>query len=388
MRRTLVLGSVIGALLACLSLRAIVLATVRSTSDDLHAARLPEDLRRAEAAFDGIRLEITRALLVGAQHESLRRALVTNDDTARRRRAFEAVEAIARDLGEGALRDLGRPDFVALVDASGRTVVRDLDPNRMRGRELAREIPAIERAIRTGRAAHGMHARSTDGTVLLVVAQPLEGGQALVAAHPMGDGIARRMAAACGSDVGLLAAGRVLGNSRSSAALLATLGRAGRDSSRSDTAEIEGESLRIDLAPLATALDVPVTLARVAEADATGMETLLGRLLLGASAVLALVAYLFADRLARRALVPVATLEHALLAVMNGQERLGVELRSDELGGLAFRMEQVIETLLERAGGARRPRSVGRDALSSAGAVQASATEVMLRPMELVASSS
>lgn len=385
MRRTLVLGSLIGVLLVSLLVREIVLAMVRSRSAELRAQVLPAHRDRAEGALDVLRLELARALLVGEQHESLRRALASTDDTARRRRGFDALEAIARDLGAGSLRDLGRPDFVALVDATGRVLVRDLDPNRMRGHALEAEIPALERARRTGQSSFGTFRRAADGAVLVTAAEPLVGGEALVVAYQLGDGIARRMAAASGQEVGIVIEGKLLGSSMAEgAARDAVFAARAAPADPSVAVETEEGEQWIDVSSLDGLHDVPVSMAIVSSADEAGVQAALGNVLLAAAFVLAGLAYVLADRLAKRVLAPVARLEDALLAVMNGQESLGITVESEELGGLAFRMEQVIETLRDRASAAvrRRPSLVTSTEPSSA-TVQTASPGVILRPAEL-----
>lgn len=387
MRRMLVLGSVIGVFVTSLLVREIVLATVRSTAAERHAQLVPARRARAQAAIDMLRLQLSRALMQGEQDETLRRALSSTDDNTRRRRGFEAVESVARDLGQGSLRDLGRPDFVALVDSSGRVLVRDLDPNRMRGNAISSEIPTVAEARRTGRSSFGTSVRAADSSVLFVAAEPLEGGEALVVAYQLGDGIARRMADAAGAEVALGLADRWIGTSLpAGSARDAIAGVSLADAPAS--VETERGELRLDVSPSNALGDRPFTMAIVAEGDASGLEASLGRILLALSFGLAGLAYVLANLLARRVLEPVAQLEDALLAVMNGQESLGVTVESEEIGGLAFRMQQVIETLRQAPSGSAKPRS--RPVHSTepfAGTVQRPTTGVILGRAELGATS-
>lgn len=386
MRRKLVLGSVAFVMISMLLGREIVLATVRSRAEASRSTELPIARARATAELTALRAELMRAILAGERSESFRRAIGSTDDTARRRRMFECLEEIALDLGRSALPDLGRPDIAAFVDVAGRVVVRDHDPNRLRGRALAADVPVVARALREGRPAFDLARREDDGATLLVAVDPVVEHGAIVVAYQLGDGIARRLASAAGHDVAFVSSSGVLGASLREASVREAVGASvASGASHGGEATIAGEAVdvAVDGAPLALFADVPVTLALVQPVDADGLAADLGRVLLLVTVVAGALAYLLANLLARRVLAPVGRLEDALLAVMNGQETLGVAIESEELGGLSFRIEQVIETLRQRAQLAASGLARGPAAVRATSPVQNVAAGVILGPAEL-----
>ena len=115
-------------------------ATIRTVEFDVsRAQRMHSDITRLEA------LEF--ANLVGglAHRASVVGIFSKSDETARRQAAFEQAEQLNGLLQTGGAR---KADIVAILDAEGKVIARDLNVNAMYGEDLRSKFPAVGTALR------------------------------------------------------------------------------------------------------------------------------------------------------------------------------------------------------------------------------------------------
>jgi len=115
-------------------------STVRSVEADVsRAQRMHGDIARLEA------LEF--ANLVGglARRPAVVAVFSKGDDNGRRQAAFEQCEKLNGFLQTGGAR---KADIVAIIDAEGKVVARDLNVNAMFGEDLRSKYPAVASALR------------------------------------------------------------------------------------------------------------------------------------------------------------------------------------------------------------------------------------------------
>jgi hypothetical protein len=146
------IGLVAAAVLLALTVCEYVLVTgplkeaaTREVEDQVgRGERLHSELARLEA------LDFTNLVATLSRRAGLAAVFDRSDETARRQAAFEECEAINNKLA--AQR---KADIVAIVDAQGRVVARDLNVNAMFGEDVRKQFPSVEAAMK-GAPAHGI----------------------------------------------------------------------------------------------------------------------------------------------------------------------------------------------------------------------------------------
>lgn len=296
-----------------------------------------------------------------ASTEAVVGAFAALDEDGRRRRAFEAAQAVAAWFQDPSRGRGGRPDIVAITDGAGKVIARDTDQNRMFGEVLTTSMPSLRRVLATGAAAHDAWRLGDENKVLRVAIAPIRSPEGtiiggLVVGYDVTDTIATDAARLLGRDVAFLVEGRVYASSQTlSGAPAADLGRAitgpQRDALRAALAGATSSPLRLTLGdhervgvlaqlPMMTA----VPMAYAVLGDRTAAQELAGTanyiLLLMGVALIIVIAYGFI--VSNAILDPIEDIEEGVLAVINGRHDLRIEVEGEELGGLAYRVNQLI----------------------------------------------
>ncbi len=132
-------------------------AATREVEDQVgRGQRLHSELSRLEA------LDFTNLVATLSRRAGLAAVFDRSDETARRQAAFEECEAINGKLG--AQR---KADIVAIVDAQGKVVARDLNVNAMFGEDARKQFPAVEAAMK-GAPSQGVASLSNRMTEIAV----------------------------------------------------------------------------------------------------------------------------------------------------------------------------------------------------------------------------
>jgi hypothetical protein len=305
---------------------------------------------------DGARL----AEVVGrrASSKSVRTVYTAHGESNRRRRAFEAAQDVSKWLDNPARGRRGRPHIVALIDETGRVIARDTDPNRMFGEPLRGQIPALRGVFKRGHSRYGVW-RHDDKLLQIGVAavRNEEGGivGALLVGYDLSNGYAARESRLVGHDVLFITPDGIYSTSTTvdvrdalHDALYApplddeTHAALAGKPTLPWTTELRGKSyVGVTTAlPLARGVQAGyVVLARqdkhtelVSLADMILWLTLLG--MLG----VAIYGYIIANNV----MEPIEQMEDDILAVINGRSDVRLEVETPELGGLSYRINQLI----------------------------------------------
>ncbi len=283
------------------------------------------------------------------------------DLDSRRTRAFEAAEATHAWFGDPARGGRGAPDIVAVVDDTGKIIARDGARNVMFGKALGGSLPALAQALKTGDPAHDVWLEDEQKKVLQTAIAPIrsETGTilgALVVGYDLSNGLASSEAKVLKRDIAFVIDGNVysssLDGSRSKdlkeflfggakATTQSVLGgqmaasQAWRVTLGGD--EYTGVTSRLPLAP-----SLPVGFTVLGDRTvrmqlASTANVILIMLVLGA---LLVIGYGFA--IGTSIMRPIEEIEEGILAVINGKTDLRLETDSAELGGLAFRINQLL----------------------------------------------
>lgn len=306
------------------------------------------------------------AELVDAQ--ASQRALVDTfvtalDETARRTRAYDTADRVAGWLADPSRRGAA-PDIVVVIDDTGRVVARNADRNRMYGQDLARAVPAVQRALR-GDTSTGIWQKEDENKVLQIAVAPIRGEDhrvlgALLVGYDVSNGLARSEGELLGRDVAFLLGDRVYSSSLeqggASEALRAYATGEGQAATQAALAqgavsspfqvELDGSRYVGVIGPAPTGAgstgETPLALvvlanrsAQIAKAGATSVILLL-------TVVGALIVLVYGFLIGGSFLRPIEQMEEAVLAVINGRTDTRIDIQSSELGGLAYRINQLL----------------------------------------------
>lgn len=287
------------------------------------------------------------------------------DEDGRRRRAFEAAQAVAAWCQDPSRGLGGRPDIVAITDGSGKVIARDTDMNRMFGEVLTTRVPALRTVLGAGEATHDAWRFGDENKVLRVAIAPIRSPEgtvigALLVGYDVTSALATEESRLLGRDVAFLIEGRVYASSQSLAGSPVTaLGRAingpKRDSLHAAVNGATGSPFRMMLgsddyvavfARLPMMRSVPIAYAVLANrTEAQGLaDTANYILLLMAVAIVVIVAYGFI--VSNAILDPLEDIEEGVLAIINGRHDLRIEVEGEEFGGLAYRINQLVNVFM------------------------------------------
>jgi hypothetical protein len=361
MRTKIIAGNLAAVLVVGLVSYALVKSNLEAKLVEEVDSRIALDFRILERSF---RLS-ARELAELVDDQAAARQMVdifvsTLDEAARRTRGYEAAERTATWLADPSRRG-AVPDIVVVIDDTGRVVARNADRNRMYQQDLASQVPVVRAALQ-GDSATGIWRKQDENKVLQVAAAPIraEGRVVgvLLVGYDLSNGLARAEGSLLGRDVAFVLDDRVYSSSleqgAASEALRAYLhGEVGRPAT---TAALEqgaisspfqlqlgsdqylgvigpapsgGSNARLAMVVLANRS------AQLAKASATDVILIL--MVVGA---LVVVAYGFA--IGNSFLRPVEQMEEGILAVINGQTDLRLDIQSAEFGGLAYRINQLL----------------------------------------------
>lgn len=282
------------------------------------------------------------------------------DEEGRRERGHRAANAVSRWFMDPARGRSGGPDVVAVTDERGRVIARDKDINRMHGEPLARALPTLQTVLREGRAHHDVWFFDAENKLLQVGMAPVRNAAgsvvgSLVVGYDLSVGLARAEAEVLGREVAFLYDGDIYSSSlapsqvepvgqkmygalgsRTEAAL------GGQVSSPWTLSLPEGASYVGVAAPLSLSPSAPVAYAIMANQDealalADVARMILLFTLLGAGGIL-----VYGFLIATSFLRPLERIEEGVLRVINGRTDARIDVQSAEFGGLAYRINQLI----------------------------------------------
>lgn len=358
--KIIAVNALIVALVSLLSFLLVRSSIGSATSNkDQLTAEAQNDVNGAAGRLqlDGLRAE--RWLAAVANEQATQDALTKASPSARGDASTKRCDDLVSKMKNAPLFERNVPTLVALVDASGRIVGRN-SSNLNRGDDMAGASPGLKATLATGQSGSDIWAerdrylasfvvvRDDQGKVIgaLVIGRPLNDtlsrvseattGRALIVAVPKGDGF------------------EIVGHSQTVAATLDESVKAtAKDMlknalSHQQTDNVRDGDLLVAASPL-PAFDDGKRALLVAAAPAALIQDPTGLAMLpifGAMAVgimLVIVAgWLLGNYLTR----PINMLEEGLLAILNGQTDKRFELDHSELGGLAFRIDQLLNQLM------------------------------------------
>jgi hypothetical protein len=334
------------------SLNAAAANPAQVANDAKHAAL------GASARFQLDALRTERWLAIRAAEPATADAVNRGTSNAQGEAATERCDAVAT-AAKGAFDSA--PSLVAIVDAAGKTVGRN-GSRMMRGENLAAVYPGLKDALASGHSGSDVWANAARSDQYLASYAPFRDAQgavvgAMVLGTPLNDELSRVSDATTGRGLMLVEASggdikAVAHSTVSDPGLESGLAGSAKDAIKGvidsgHAAAAESGTVVIAAAPLeqvgngkhvAIAGAVPAMLIE----NASGLATpVLGVMALGIVIVI-VSGWLLGNYISR----PISQLEEGLLMILNGQSDKRFELDHPDLGGLAFRIDQLLNQLM------------------------------------------
>lgn len=360
MRFKITAGSLAAVVLLGLACFGVVRYQLRVGADADIEAELPRvremvrTVRRA-AGLDLVRLATARAATSGIVE------VFSGVEDSRRNRAYDEAERFATELASPA-NGGRRADFVAILDDTGRVLARDLDRNALAGVDFRERSPSVDAAIR-GAAGYDIIRQQT--LLLELAFAPIrsrEGGVlgVLVVGFDLGNGTAKDTAQRVGGGVAYLFANRQHSTSLegSAATDLRQLFEQGAGKAALARVLASGEAVALGEVALGGrsyqltvgALQVDSTqrtaaFAALVDRDARMQRVGPANMILLFTALAAVAVLIYGIVLGGVLLRPIEQMEEGILQVINGRTDLRLDIKSTELGGLAYRVNQLLNMM-------------------------------------------
>ncbi|MGO9837340.1 MAG: MXAN_5187 C-terminal domain-containing protein [Polyangiaceae bacterium] len=348
--------AIVGLLSFLLVRSALGLAT--SNKDQL-TAEAQNDVNGAAARLqlDGLRAE--RWLAAAASEPATADALAKATSVARSEAATKRCDDLVSKMKNAQLFERNVPTLVALVDTSGRIVGRN-NSNLGRGDDIGSVYAGLKSTLQTGQSGSDVWYERDQYLASYVVVHDEQGKilGGMVIGRPLNDTLSRVSEATTGRPLIVVVPKGggfevVAHSATASPALDESVGKGAKDTlasalSHQQTDVVKDGEWLVAASPLPAFEDGKRALL-VAAAPASliqdpselAMVPILGALALGLILV-AIAGWLLGNYITR----PINTLEEGLLAILNGQTDKRFELDHAELGGLAFRIDQLLNQLM------------------------------------------
>ncbi len=354
MRLKIIAGNLLAVLIVGLASYFVVRSQLASGLAERVEQALPKEQQLFDRSLRLSSIQFVDQVSDRARVQAVRDVFGGLDENSRRRRAFESANSIG-DWFQDPVRSggLGAPEVVAITDEAGKVIARNLDPNRMYGEVLVQQLPALARVIASGVPQFAVWRRTDENKLLQTGIAPVRNEQgavigALIVGYDLSDGLARRLADNLGRDIAFIANGTVYSSSLSAEAKNALTGPnvltvppegSGEVPAWSQT--LAGEDYRGITAPMPMAggeVGYIVLANKTKELGLVSATTII--LILTGLGVLLVLVYGF--MIGSSFLKPVEQIEEGVLAVINGRTDLRLDVKSAEFGGLAYRINQLI----------------------------------------------
>lgn len=305
---------------------------------------------------DGARL--AEGVAQRASSRSVQYVFTASGEANRRRRAFDAAQDVSKWFQDPARGRDERPHIVAIIDETGRVIARDTDPNRMVGELLAGEIGVLRTVLKRGGSRYGVWRNDDKLLQVGVAAVRNDEGSivgALMVGYDLSNGFAQREARLVGHDLLFITRERVYSTSTSvdvrdalEEALYAPpldveteAALRGKPTLPWNT-ELRGAAYVGVTAALPMARGAEAAYVMLAHQDTHTRLASLADMILWMTLLGLLGVVIYGTIIANQVMEPIEQMEDDILAVINGRSDVRLEVETQELGGLAYRVNQLI----------------------------------------------
>jgi len=360
MRLKIIAGNFLVVLLVGLGSFYMAKGDVESGLSDQVDAQIVNDSRLLGRSFRLEGMTFLDLVTDRAETQPVKQAFGGLDSDSRRTRAHQAANGISQWLRDPSRRGLN-PDLVVITDETGTVLARDQDPNRLHNTRLGQQIPALGRVLADGAPAHDVWFKEDEEKVFetAIAAVRNEAGSvigALLVGYEFSNASADRAAAELGRDVAFITEGAVYSSSLDNAesqgltsflfgdsqAAGTNAALAGSGGGQRWSAELNGSDWVGVTSPLPGISGHQV--AYVVTANKSEITSLASsvNVVLYLSIFGALIVLIYGFIIGSSFLRPLEQIEEGVLSVINGRTDFRLDIESAEFGGLAYRINQLI----------------------------------------------
>ena len=361
MRLKIIAGNLVAVLLLGLVSYAIVGSDLRQELSGKVLAQIGNDQVLIDRSLRLTALEFVDLVKQRAGDSDVVGVFAALDEEGRRTRAFDAAERSSAWFGDPARGSRGNPDIVVITDDAGKVLARNADRNRMYGSRLDTALPAVRAAAKDGGAHHDVWKKDDEGKLLELAVSAIrgDGGNVvgtLVVGYDLSNGLARAEGQRLGGrDVAFLVDDKVYSSSFSesrcqAASRLPLWRRQGRhDGAMGGVVSPSWEASWTARTSWAGALHCPshasakVAYAVIADRSRqSSVRAMPPTPSLMLTLVFALVVLGYGFMVGNSIVKPIEQIEEGVLAVINGNTDVRLDTTNPDLGGLAYRINQLL----------------------------------------------
>ncbi|MCB9591303.1 MAG: hypothetical protein H6719_01115 [Sandaracinaceae bacterium] len=363
MRTKMIAGNLLAVLVVGLVSYFVVSSQLQATLLGEVDASISEDHAMFDQTWRLWGLELAEQAVAQAAEDDTRDIFTALDEADTRSRAYSRATEIHDWFGRHNRSTRGSAELVVIVNDDGRVIARSQDRNRMHGEDLTEQLSGLEGVLANGGSTLDVWEFSSGQEKILqaaiaAIVDPENGRPmgAIVVGYDLSNGMASRAAQLLGRDIAFVHGDVVYSSSlegdavdqlrgvlfgEQSATTTAALGDGGATSepwlAQVGDVQYVGVTGAISYSPSAH-VGYVVLGNRTAQADkASVANTILIMTAIGCAIVI-----VFCFLLAGSFLKPVEEMEEGVLAVINGRTDLRLDIESAELGGLAYRINQLL----------------------------------------------
>tara|TARA_B100001750_G_scaffold85686_2_gene67629 strand:+ start:172 stop:1614 length:1443 start_codon:yes stop_codon:yes gene_type:complete len=393
MRLKIIAGNLIAVLLVGLGSYFYVKGGLERGLGEQVDGQIDQDLQLLRRSWRLSALEFMEQVRERAESREVRSAFNALDQQSRRRSAFERAEGIAAWFQDPARGHGGRPDIVVITDETGRVIARDNDINRMNGTSVVASLPSVRRVLDRGLAVHDVWLKQDDDKLLQVAMAPVrneEGGVigAVVVGYDISNGLAEREAEVLGAEVVFMREGGIYSSSLDQSEVNPLTRALYTDMAEATTGALDGNAtspFTVDLGGneyVGVAAGLPMTPSQKMAVAVLGNRTAHLAMAETANVILILMVVglifvlIYGFIIGTSFIRPIEEIEEGVLTVINGRTDHRIDVESAEYGGLAYRINQLINVFT----GVEEADSEGRSA--GGGAAWTGAAAVTAQPTD------
>lgn len=359
MRTKIIAGNLAAVLVVGAISYAVVSLQVRQTLVQEVESQIANDRSLLESWWRFSSLEFEQQASARAAEQETVEVFTALNETAQRGRAYDRANQISTWFGANAGR---RPDLVLICDDEGRGIARDTDRTRMFGTDFSEQLGSLNQVLSSGQSAVDVwHFRLGQPKLLQTAVVPIRlDGRVrgvLIVGFDISNGMASQAGEPLNRDIAFLTEGQVysstfdgdavgelrqsLFDGSASGHVQAALGSAG-NSATPFTVRAGGDQYIGVVAPLPYSRSTHVAVAILANRSAQedkASSTIVILIMTGLGLAFVLI---YGFLIGTSFLRPVEQMEEDVLSVINGRTDLRLNIKSAEFGGLAYRINQLL----------------------------------------------
>ena len=361
MRTKIIAGNLVAVLVVGLVSYFVVSGQIRATFLEEVDTQIANDAQVFERTWRLSGLEFVAAAAEQASASDTQDVFTALDESGQRDRAFRRANAVADWFGRQH-RAAGPPELVVITDDRGIGIARNQDRNRMHGEDLKRQLGTLEDALDSGEATVDVWSFSSGQDKLLQTAiAPIRDPEgavrgAVIIGYDMSNGMATRSGELLGRDVVFFTEGQVYSSSlpgdladqlramlfdAHSAVTGAALSGGGATSDPF-AAEVGDDQFAVVAGALPLSPSTAVGYAVLGNRTAQESKASAVNMILIMTGLGLLIVLVYGFLIGTSLLKPIEEMEEGVLAVINGRTDLRLDIESAELGGLAYRINQLL----------------------------------------------